>query len=303
MAHWSDEKERTNIFWLSALSWSATFLGRGFLRVLCAPIALFFLVTASEPKRMSRRYLSAVLERPATLLDTFKHFYTFALVSGDRLLFLAGKQHKFDLRFSGEEILQAYARQGRGCLLVVSHVGSFDAMRVPAVRDENIPIRILIDKKLNPAAIQVIEKLNPALANDMIDASQPSSALVLSLNEALNAGNMVGVMVDRAAPAETLHAVDFLGEQAHLPAGPWMLAMVLKVPIVMCTAVYDGSNRYQIRFKLISEGTPVPRKERQQRLAENLTKYVDELQHIVRSHPYNWFNFYNFWSDESSRNH
>lgn len=303
MAHWSEEKERSNVFWLSALAWSANFLGRGFLRILCVPIAFFFLATATQPRKISRDYLNRVLSRPATLLDTLKHFYTFALVSGDRLLFLKGKQHKFDLRFSGEDIVQRYANEGRGCMLVVSHVGSFDAMRVPAVNEENIPIRILIDKALNPAAISVIEKLNPALGSDMIDAGQPSSALVLSLNDALSAGNMVGVMVDRAAPGETLQPVHFLNETAYLPAGPWMLAMVLKVPIIMCTAVYDGSNRYRIQFTLISDGTPVPRRERQQQLALNLEKYVGELQHIVRSHPYNWFNFFNFWSDESSRNH
>jgi predicted LPLAT superfamily acyltransferase len=302
MPHWTEQTDRGNLFWLTALSWSVTLLGRGFLRILCVPIACFFVLTASKPRQASRHYLQKVLGRPAGWRDVFRHFYTFALVSGDRLLFLAGKSDRFDLRFSGAEIVQNYAASGQGCLLLVSHMGSFDAMRVPAIEDEEIPVRILIDKEHNPAAIQVLEQLNPILATGMIDAGVAAPQLVLNLKEALDAGDMVGIMADRAARGEALHEVEFLGDVARFPQGPWMLAMVLKAPVILCFALYAGRNRYDIHFKLVSEGNAVPRHERQNHVSMNIQKYVEELQQIARANPYNWFNFYNFWSDESSSN-
>lgn len=299
-SHWSEQRERSNPFWLVLMAWLAVHLGRGFLRVLCVPIAGFFLLTATQPRRASREYLARVLDRAPNWRDTFRHFYTFALVSGDRLLFLSGLVDKFQLRFHGEQLLLDYAQQQRGCLLLVSHLGSFDAMRVPGVEDNNIPIRILIDKQHNPAAIQLVEQLNPELAQGMIDAGRPSAELVLALDECLRQGDMVGIMADRAGVDEQLKTLPFLDGEAQFPMGPWLLALVLKVPVVLCFAVYQGQNRYSVHFEQVADGEPVPRRERQQAIATHMARYVDRLEHYTRSAPYNWFNFYNFWTDEST---
>lgn len=303
MSHWSEQRERASLFWVSALSWAATSLGRGFLRVLCVPIALFFLVTARAPRQASRAYLSRVLARRPTWWDTFRHFYTFALVSGDRMLFLAGRVEKFELQFSGEDLVRQYAAQGRGCILLVSHIGSFDAMRVPAVQDEQIPVSILIDKQHNPAAMQVMEALNPQMAARAIDAGVDSSQLVLSVAEAFGRGEMVGIMADRASREEALQRVDFLGGKASFPRGPWVLAMALKAPVILCFAVLVERNRYAVSFHPVYDGSPVPRKERQEQLEFNIQQYARELENKARAHPYNWFNFYDFWLDDAARNH
>jgi predicted LPLAT superfamily acyltransferase len=301
-SHWSEQSERTNQFWLMAMAWSAIYLGRGFLQLLCVPIALFFLLTASQARRDSQRYLARVLGRPPVLMDTFKHFYTFALVSGDRLLFLAGRSHLFQLDVHGEKLLTRYADQQQGCLLLVSHLGSFDAMRVRGVEDVDIPVRILIDKLHNQAAIRVVETLNPALAKGMIDAAKPSVDLVLQLDECLKAGEMVGIMADRAAINEKVEPIEFLGDKAGFPVGPWRLAAVLKVPVLICFAVYQGKNRYSVYIEEVSSGQPVPRSDRQRVSRENMAQYVSRLEFYTRSQPYNWFNFYNFWLHETVNN-
>ena len=301
--HWSEQRERSNHFWLSLLAWSALHLGRGFLRLLCFPIALFYLLTAADARRYSRQYLARVLTRKPSWVDVFRHFYTFALVSGDRLLLLAGRSHQFQLDIHGEALLKRYASEGQGCLLLVSHVGSFDAMRVPGVEDEQMPVQILIDKQHNDAAMQIIEKLNPALARGMIDASRPSAELVLKMDECLKRGAMVGIMADRAGRNDKLHYVDFLGSRAGFPVGPWMLGMVLKVPVLICFAVYHGKNRYSVHFEQIAAAAAVPRADREQAMADNIALYVSRLEHYTRAMPYNWFNFYNFWLDEPSTDH
>jgi len=302
MSHWSEQTERVNLFWLSVLSFAACNLGRRFLAVLCVPIALFFLLTAGNARRMSRQYLTRVLPRAPGWWHTLKHFYTFARVSCDRLLFLSGRGEKFELEFYNPELVQNYARQGRGCLLLVSHIGSFDAMRVPAIEEEKIPIRILIDKQHNAAAIQVMEKLNPSLAASMIDAGAGSSHLALSVNEALLNGDMVGIMAARAGRDDKTVTLEFMGQPAQFPVGPWMLSMALKAPVILCFAIYTGGNRYHLQFSQVSDGSPVPRREREQKLAENMQSYANKLQQLVTENPYNWFNFYDFWSDASTHN-
>lgn len=302
MAHWSDQKDRGGFVWLSLLAWCASRFGRNFLRVVCALIAFFFLLTAAEPRRASRQYLDRVLGRRATIRDTLVHFYTFALVSVDRLMFLSGRGDNLTLCLHGEELIHRYARQQRGCILLVSHVGNFDAMRVPAVEQEDIPIRILIHKQHNPDAMRVIERLNPELAANAIDAGMAATQLVLAVGDALKQGEMVGIMADRAAKEESLACARFLGEQAAFPRGPWLLALALKAPVILCFAVYEGRSRYSVRFTLADDGAPARRSERERRLHQGLHTYVGELEAIVRAYPYNWFNFYDFWSNEPSGN-
>jgi len=150
MSHWSEQEVRSNIFWLSALGFVATHFGRGFLRIVCVPIALFFLLTAREARGSSQAFLAKVLPIKPNWWHTFKHFYTFALVSSDRLLFLSGRWNRFELDIEGEELVRTEDNQGRGCILLVSHLGSFDAMRVRAVEQEQFRLRILIDKTTQP---------------------------------------------------------------------------------------------------------------------------------------------------------
>ncbi|MEM8659690.1 MAG: lipid A biosynthesis acyltransferase [Pseudomonadota bacterium] len=301
MAHWSDQRDRGNLFWISVLSWIATHLGRGFLRAICLPIALFFLVTASAPRTASKQYLSKVMDTPPTLWHVFRHFYTFALVSADRVLFLTGKTDRFDLRFSGHEIVRRHAMDRRGCIMLVSHLGSFDAMRMPAFNEIALTVRILIDKSHNPAAMQVIDALNPEMAKAAIDAGVDSTQLVLSVGEACRAGDMVGIMADRAGQEERLQQLDFLGESAGFPSGPWVIALVLKAPVILCFATYAGGNRYDISFRELYDGSAVPRPDRHKMLEENMAKYVTELERMARSYPYNWFNFYDFWLDNPTQ--
>lgn len=301
MNHWRQQRERGGLFWLSALSWCAQVFGRGFLRVLCAPIAAFFLLTAAQPRRASREYLRRVLPHPPTLRDIFRHFYTFALVSADRLLLLGGKSGSLDLRMSGEDCVRDVAARGEGCLLLVSHVGSFDAMRLPAVEDEAIPVRILLDRAHNPHAMAVIEKLNPQLAADTIDAGMDATQLVLVIREALDRGELVGIMGDRAAAGEALFHTDLLGSAAGFPRAPWLMALVLRTPVILCWAIYTGGNRYNVTFKRVYDGSPAHRRERQDVVQACIRSYAAEMESVLRSNPYNWFNFYDFWLDESSR--
>ncbi len=67
--------------------------------------------------------------------------------------------------------------------------------------------------------------------------------------------------------------------------------------------MYFGANRYDLHFELISEQLGANRQERTTAIEIGMTRYVTRLQDLVRKHPYNWFNFYDFWQDESTTHH
>ena len=90
--------------------------------------------------------------------------------------------------------------------------------------------------------------------------------------------------------------VDFLGGKAKLPAAPWILAGVLNVPVVIGFGIYRGGDRYDAHFELLAERVSLPRAQRETAIQAYAQQYADRLAHYVREAPYNWFNFYDFWS-------
>ena len=58
-----------------------------------------------------------------------RHFFTFACVLLDRIFFLGGRSEAYALDAHGVEALTALLAQGRGCVLLGAHLGSFDMLR------------------------------------------------------------------------------------------------------------------------------------------------------------------------------
>lgn len=302
-AHWREQKERSNRIMLTLLAWLALRLGRRFMTLLLYPVAFYFLLTATTARRASRQYLARALGRKPEWLDLWRHFYTFAVVSVDRLFFLSGRCDNYRIQVNGAELFQHYASRKQGCILLVSHIGSFDVMRVPAVKEHGLPIRILMDRHHNARAAELIDDLDPELAAAIIDPNQPAPALALTLDQAIKKGELIGIMADRAGYDERVMSCEFLGGPANFPVGPWLLGLILKAPIILCFGLYQGGNRYQLNFELLTEQLSAPRHQRDAEIAQAMGRYAHRLEHYIRQAPYNWFNFYDFWRDKTTADH
>jgi len=111
-------------------------------------------------------------------------------------------------------------------------------------------------------------------------------------------------MADRLTARDKGVPVQFLGAQAWLPDSLWRLAAVLGAPVILCFGLYRGGNHYELHFeRFLDARAPTPRQERQVFVQQCAQRYAECLERRVRSAPYNWFNFYDFWSDEPSRDH
>ncbi len=299
-SRWQQQRERSNRLGVAIVVWVALNMGRGPLRLLLYPVVLYFFATAADARAASRAYLRRVKQRDPGWYGIFQHLYTFALVAADRLFFLTGKLDRYEVSVSGEQVFRDIMAQGRGCLLMVSHLGSFEALRVIGARQQSLPVRILLDRHQNPLVGDVIDRLDPGLAAGIIDAGQAPAELALAINDCLQRGELVGIMADRAAAAEPCAGVEFFGDVAQFPLGPWQLAWVMRVPVVLCFGLYRGGKDYQVSFELLTQGLEGGRRERGALLLQSMQHYARRLEHHAALAPYNWFNFYDFWADESS---
>lgn len=291
---WDRQRERASPFWLSLIAWTANTLGRGFARLVLVPVATYYFLTGAAARRASREFLARALGRPATAGEVWRHFYTFAAVTLDRLFARATGSSAIEVRLERLEEALAMTRGGR-CLVLVAHFGSFEVLLKPAHETFGLPVRFVMDKAHGQMLMQLLERAHPGLSRSLIDASAGGPSLVLALKEALEQGAIVGLMADRIREGERAVTVQFMGAPAQLPALPWILAGTLGVPVMLAFCAYRGGRVYEAYFEPLAQRVTLPRQDRERALQEWAQRYADALERHVRAAPLNWFNFYDFW--------
>jgi len=294
--HWREQREGGSHFALWLVRTLALYGGRRIGRLLLYPITLYFFLRRGTERRASRQYLARALGRPPSAWAMLRQFHAYATTTLDRVYLLAYGERGFAIQIEGLTELERCLDEGRGVLLVGSHQGSFEALRVLGARRPDARLRVVLDKGKTPAMTALLEALAPDVGNAVIDASQGGAHVVLAAAEACRQGAMVALLADRAGEHEAQRIVDFLGAPAPLPVGPWLLAAALKVPVLLCFGLYLGDNRYRLVFEPFAECVTIPREQRGPALDVLLARYAARLEHYVRTAPYNWFNFHDFWA-------
>ncbi|QCU72757.1 acyltransferase [Luteimonas yindakuii] len=294
-AQWKWRREAGARWAVAAISVIGRYGGRGFARAVLYPVSLYFMWRRPEERRDSRAYLSRLHGRPATTGEVFRHIHTFSQTILDRLFLLSEDMRRFDVRTHGLDALHRHIDGGRGVLLFGSHLGSFEVLRVLSRQRPDVPIRVVLDRAHSASVTALLEQINPEIAATVIDAGQDGPAIMLAIQEAAAQGAMIALLADRAQPGEPSASVPFLGAPARFPMAPWLIAAVLKIPVVLAFGLYRGGNRYDLVFESFSDGIQLARRERATALPALITRYAAQLEDRVRDAPYNWFNFYDFW--------
>lgn len=292
---WKQRPEGGGRFALWLIRTIARHGGRPLGRLCLYPITLYFTLVRGPERRASVDYLTRALGRPATLRDGLRHVHTFAATILDRVFLLGGRIDEFDVEMRGLGQVHAALDQQRGVLLFGSHLGSFEVLRVLARKRPEYTIRVVLDKAQSPVMTQLLDELNPEIAANVIDASQDGPSIAVAIQQACARGHMVAMLVDRARGDEPTLPASFLGATARFPTAPWLIAAVLKVPVVLGFGLYRGGARYDLVFEPFTDAVDAPRGARAAALAALIQRYAARLETVARSAPYNWFNFYDFW--------
>jgi len=292
---WRERPERGGRRITRFYIWLCLKVGRRMARPILYGIALYFFVSAPRERRVSADYLRRVGVRPASPFQVYRHIFTFSTVIMDRLFFLARRREDITVALHGVEAFDALRAENKGFLLASAHFGSFEALRVLGISEHSHPVKTLMYLENAEQLNELLADVNPDVTESVIPLGRPES--ILEVKEWLGKGGIVGILADRITQGDKMTRVDFLGAPAEFPLGPWLLSAMLKAPVILCLAVYRGSGHYDIHFEPLTDGTDADRARRQETAERLAALYADRLAHYCRKAPYNWFNFYDFWSD------
>ena len=293
---WFHQKERSNAFWIFIVRGIALHLGRPAARLLLYPIALYFLLFSIRARQASANYLRRIFQRQPRWTEQLKHFHCFAATILDRVFLLSGQQHRLNIQIHNAHTPLENTKPDQGCILLGSHLGSFEVLRTLAFKQKNLPVKILMYSDHNATLTRMLNVLNPEISNTVIPLGKADT--LLKAKEYLDQGYSIGILGDRIGESDKQVECDFLGSPAYFPAGPLRLAATLNVPVVLFYGLYNGGRRYDVHFELLSEAPNVAGDERPAFIHSLTCRYAQRLAHYARQRPYNWFNFYEYWGKE-----
>lgn len=298
-AEWATRPERSNYATLRLMTWISLRLGRPAGRVVLSLIAAYFLLLAPKARRASRDWLVHALGRKPSAGDLFRHFFGFAATIHDRVYLVNERFDLFDIRVHGGELVEDAVARGEGVFLMGAHMGSFEVMRAIARRQPGMRVAMVMYEDNARKINDTLAAINPAARPDIIPLGKLDS--MLQVKERLDDGSLVGILADRSLGDEPGQAVDFLGEAADFPLGPWRIAAMLRRPVVLMVGLYRGGNRYDVHFEHIADFSAATRDNRARLQHEAVERYAARLAHYARLAPYNWFNFFDFWQSARRR--
>jgi predicted LPLAT superfamily acyltransferase len=306
---WSQITERGSMLGLRALLACYRLVGRPLSLVLVHMIVLYYFLTLPSARRASRAYLRRMASRPAAAaalgrrpgtLASFLHFRAFALSIFDRIVLWFGREDEFRYQVVGREHYDRLLTPERGGIVVGSHLGSFDALRALSRQDDRV-VNVVMFTRHAPRINAFFRQLSPDSQMRVIQADSKSLDSVLQIRSCVARGELVAMLGDRMEPGDRDRScrVSFLGDPVELPIAPHLLAGLLGCPLFFMVALREKGGLYRVFAEVLAEQPRLDSGNREAKIRELATAYARRLEHYCDMAPYQWFNFFDFWNEES----
>ena len=297
MQKWSAVKERGGMLPLMLMLGFYRLGGRWLCRAVLHAVILWYWLFSKAARQASLLYLQKLhhfagaqspFQTEPQLAQTYAHLMQFGECILDKIEGWLGHVH-------GHEHFRAHYH--KGAVIVVSHFGNIELLR--AVKSAHAQkINVLVYQKHAAKFNQFLKKLNEHADVNLVSVDELGIETALILQDKLDQGEWVIVAADRVpVQSDRVQSVAFLGEQALWPQGAWILASLLKAP-VLAVFCYRMQEHFEVHIHPVAERLNFPRQARAQAMQQVTRQYAQLLeQHCMRA-PYQWFNFYNFWNSK-----
>lgn len=297
--HWSRRAECTSVAGIRFLLAVHRLFGRAPFLAVLAPVLFFYWATRPDLRRTSFAWLAAA-GRPAAHREGLKRLAHFAEAMTDGFLAAAGRLKPSELLVEGNELFRNDPPD-RGCVILTSHTGCREILQVASGSATAHPIVVLQYTSHARRFNELLSQAGAPKANlRFFEVGEVTPALALELDDLVSRGAYLVIAGDRVPTGSEKATVEcpFFGRTARFPSGGAFLAMLLKVPLRMMTATRTDAPegpRYRVRFETLADDLSGPRSERKARLEAVMRRYASALESEMRAHPYDWFNFFDFW--------
>ena len=295
--NWYEHTEKTN-FGYKMLYFLLAFFPPKFMRILAFPIGFFYFIFGKETRRFSKKYLSK-LNRTSSL----RHIISFALNIAENVQCWGGKITFSDITFHDDDFgdFKKNIDGKKGVLFIISHLGNAQMLR--GIGMNRTKITTVADFSVSSGLHKLLTKINPDASLQVVNANDFGPETILFLQEKIEQGEIVVIAGDRISANTDKHIrLPFLGEGANFPYGVFLLAALLNAPTYFVNGLrkkdLSTNPEYDFFIKKNRVDFNCPRSEREGKIIESAKNYARNLAELCEMHPYQWYNFFDFWENE-----
>ncbi|MDR3427250.1 acyltransferase [Silvimonas sp.] len=302
--HWSKVGEAGFVSGMKILFTVYRWFGRWPFRVALYPVLAWYVATRPDARAASRDYLNRLHQDTAgaspapTLLSVLRHFGAFAETLLDKLLVWSAPERVGGVHVDGGQPLIDLLEQGKGGVIVASHIGNFELCRAMAKqRRSALKLTIFTHTRHAQQFNRLMRELAPDSQVDLIQVTDLSSATAVLLSERVERGEFVVIAGDRVPVSDQgrMVPVDFLGCPTLLPMGPYLIASILKCPLLVVIASKRGCDTH-ITIRKLADPVHLPRADRTAGATLLAQQFADLMAAECHLAPLQWFNFFPFWA-------
>ncbi|ELH8609228.1 glycosyltransferase family 2 protein [Enterobacter asburiae] len=312
--HWAQQDEVKGLWGMRLMLRVWELLGRRAFTVLLWPVIGVYWLIARPARQASRQWIARVKQElrqrnmpVPSRLNSFFHFMRFGNAMLDKVASWRGEL-KFDRDVvfapGASEALDIAAPQGK--LLLASHLGDVEACRALAQLEDSKIINALVFSENAQRFKQIMSEMAPQASVNLMSVTDIGPDTAIAIKEKLERGEWVAIVGDRIAVNPQRGGEwrviwsPFMGQPAPFPQGPFILASILRCPVVLIFALRQ-QGKLTLHCEPFADPLRLPRGERQQALQDTVDRYAQRLEHYALMSPLDWFNFFDFWHLPESR--
>ena len=259
--------------------------------LLCV-VALYYVFFAGKSTRSIFYYFHKRLKYPwgKSVFSIYKSYYVFGKTIIDKAAISSGLKNRFTHECDGVENIIDLLNKKQGGIMISAHVGNFE---IAEFFFEEIDTRSQISLVTTDAEHRNIkeymEKVTIRSKVKFILVKDDMSH-VFEINNALSKGELVCFTGDRYMKDQKVLTESLMGKEANFPAGPFLLASRLNVPVLFVYVMKETNTHYHLYAR---------RAEVKSRDAQGLLKkYTESVEWMLSKYPLQWFNYFDFWEND-----
>ena len=223
--------------------------------------------------------------------SVFKSYFAFGQTLIDKTALSVGLRKRFTYEFDGIENLKDLLAQKKGGVLISAHIGNFEiAEHFFADIDFDCQINMVTTDQESTIIKEYLESVSVRKSNIKFIFVKEDMSHIFDINEALSKNELICFTGDRYFEGSKFLEGELLDKTAKFPAGPFLIASRLGVPVVFVYVMKEPNLHYHLYARVA--------KDIKKRDAQGLlNSYTENLEFMLKKYPLQWFNYFDFWDD------
>lgn len=252
-------------------------------------VALYYVFFAGKSTRCIYYYFRKRLKYSTSksLLSIYKSYYTFGKTIIDKAAISSGLKNQFTYECDGVDNITDLLDKKQGGIMISAHVGNFEIAEFFFEEiDTRSQISLITTNAEHENIKEYMEKVTVRSKVKLILVKDDMSH-IFEINNALTNGELVCFTGDRYMKGQKVLTETLMGKEANFPAGPFLLASRLNVPVLFVYVMKETNKHYHLYAR---------QAEVKNRDAQGLLKkYTESVEWMLKKYPLQWFNYFDFW--------